>query len=306
MALRKLPDGTELERLKERYQQGENALALAKEYGFSSRSSFLHAINSLGITRGVPRSFKPRYDNPPVIKDECLITCDEQIPFHDGDFMNRVLEIANLWGIEQGISAGDTLNMTAFAHFIHKPEDTWKEEKAVAMDVFTSMQQAVKKWLMLAGNHTMQLIKALSEQIDMDDLIWILQKPRGFTATDYYYCIVYVSGSKWRITHPRNISVFHARVPQRLCNKYSCNIAAGHGHLVGMLPSEGGQYTAVDIGICADPMRLDYAAVRDTTRPAMNQGALILKKGYDGKCYPNLLTPDVDWEAEKKKYSREI
>jgi hypothetical protein len=187
--------------------------------------------------------------------------------------------------------------------------DTWKIEQAIGIELFPQMAAAVPNWLMLTGNHTAQLIKLLGEQFDIEDIIRLFDRPTGWKATDYYYCIVgegLPRDRQWRITHPRNISVLHGRIPQRLCSKYGMNVAAGHGHLQGMIPAEGGKWLAVDIGICADPMRLDYAAKRDTTRPAMNQGALILKFNGQG-FYPYLLSPQwSDWAALRRMYKREI
>ena len=110
-------------------------------------------------------------------------------------------------------------------------------------------------------------------------------------------------GDKWRISHPRNISVIHGRVPQRLCDKFHCNIASGHGHKAGIVSDHSNMYTACDVGVTCDPKRLDYATIRDSTRPAMCQGALILKEGKDGKCHPWHIDPRTcDWEALKKCY----
>jgi len=251
----------------------------------------------------MPYSPKKRYDDAPHIYGDVLVTADEQIPFHDADFMGRVLEVAHSWGVQQGISAGDTMNGTAFSKFGHKPADAdWKEEANITRTCLTYMHEAVPSWLLIMGNHTVHIIKALSEQIDMGDILRLLDKPKGIRGTDYYYCLV---NDTWRISHPRNISVIPGRVPSMLCAKFGMNVAAGHGHLLGIYPWNN--WLAVDIGICCDPLRLDYNAQRDSTRPAMQQGALILKHGNDGVLRPHLLSPRwTDWAAEKRKYRREV
>lgn len=282
---------------------------LAKESGYANYDSLANAMRRRGVRRGVPLSMKPRYDKPVEIEGDVLIECDEQIPFHDAEFMNHILDLAYSWGIQQGISAGDAINMSAFSKFGHKPEDAMLEtEILAAKGCLVSMHDAVPNWLVVQGNHTFQIIRYMNEQIKIDAVIALIEGRDGkmpyVQGTDYYYCMV---NGTWRVTHPRNISVLHAKVPGELCAKFGCNVAAGHGHLVGFHPSKCGKYLAVDVGICADPMRLDYYAQRDSTRPVMNQGALLLKQGAGGKFHPHLVSPLwTDWAAMKRMYKREI
>ena len=277
---------------------------LADRYGFTNPDALRNAMCRMGILRSVAYSPKPRYDDAPRLEGDVLGLFDLQFPFHDADFVNRCLDLAHAWGIRQGILGGDTLNQTAFSWFGHQPQDTWAEEAQTASDALLIMQQAVPGWLMLKGNHDAHLIKLLGEQIGMGDLLRLLGQPEGYTATDYYYCL---ANEVWRFSHPRNISVIHGRVPAFLCDKYEMNIIAGHGHLVGMVPSKSGRWLAIDSGICCDPIRLDYNAMRDNTRPVMNQGAVLLRRGHDGCYHPHLVSPLwTDWGAMKRMYRREV
>jgi hypothetical protein len=308
MAKRMLPaEGTlEWDRLVRRYKNPmTNLVRLSKELGYTSTGSLMNAMSRVGVLRGVPKSARPRYDNPPMVSGNCLITADEQMPYHDAEFLNRVLELAYAWGVTQAVSAGDTINGTAFSYFMNKPEErSWHDEAKAANNCLVAMADAVPHWLLLKGNHTANIIKATSEQLDMTDVLKLLDSPDRVKVTEYYFCIV---NGDWRVSHPRNISVIHGRVPSMLCDKFEMNVAAAHGHLVGIYPAKSGRLIAVDTGICADPMRLDYYAERDSTRPAMNQGALILKQSSDGRYRPHLLSPLwTDWVAMRRMYKREI
>jgi len=278
--------------------------ARATRLGYGNFSCYTVAMERRGIyvTRRVPISKRHRYDRPRAIRESCLIIFDSQVPYHDAKFLNNLLDLAHTWGIKQGISGGDLLNMTAFSLFKENPEEKiWKREREEAIGVLEGLHSSIPKWLLIRGNHEAFLIKTLAEQIGHSDILKLLNSPEGFTATDYYYCKVLLGGSTWRITHPRNISVIHGRIPQRLCEKYHSNIASGHGHLAGMTPDYSGKYIACDVGITCDPMRLDYASLRDTTRPAMCQGGLILMES-EGKCYPYHIYPNSDWQALRKLY----
>lgn len=298
-------EGTpEWDDLVQRYQQpGANLVQLAREYGYKNVGSLYNVMIRSGVLRSVPASPKKRYDDAPRLYGDTLVLADMQVPFHDADFVMRALEVAHAWGIQQAVSAGDLMNGTAFSKFGHKPADAdWKEEVSITRECLRAMHEAVPSWLLLMGNHDIHIIKALAEQIDMSDIIKLLDRPRGIKGTDYYYCLV---NDNWRISHPRNVSVIPGRVPSMLCAKFGMNVAAGHGHLVAIYPWN--QWMAVDIGVCCDPLRLDYAAQRDNTRPAMQQGALIIKTGGDGVVRPHLLSAVwTDWPAAKRMYRREV
>ena len=281
--------------------------ARAKQLGFKNGESYSNYMRRNGIFLSISPSRREKFNKPEVVRDSCLCIFDSQIPFHDADFMNRLLELAYDWKIKQGLSGGDLLNMTAFSRFYENPKDKiWKEERKITVDVLKVMVDIIPDWLLVKGNHEDFLLKHLAEQIEHDDVLALLDKREGFLtgfrATDYFYCEVKFGGSTWRITHPRNVSVIHGRVPQRLCSKYHCNIASGHGHLAGMTPDDSGKYIACDVGVTCDPARLDYVSLRDSTRPTQCQGALILKLGDDGKCHPYHIYPDADWDALKRLY----
>ncbi len=256
-------------------------------------------MSQMGILRKVPPSPKPRFDNPPVIRGDCLIIADPHIPFHDAAFLDNVLTVAHAWGIRQGVVAGDLCDETAFSFFGQRPDNKiWETERRTLVSVMEAMKTAVPKWWLLNGNHEMRLIKLLAEQIDHAALLRLIDGPSGFEATDYYMCRLETVRGLWLVCHPRNISVIPGRVPQFLAEKYSMNTAASHGHLVGFYPTKGNQHLAIDIGVCCDQERLDWIALRPNTRPAFGQGALILKDGY-----PYLLSPLwTDWDAMMRLY----
>jgi len=304
------PKGTpEFEAEKQFYLSADPAMRQQRaiSLGFSCSSGYSVAMEREGVylSKAVPKSMSKRYNNPPIIREPCLVIFDTQIPFQDADFLNNLLELAEAWGIKQGISGGDLLNMAAFSIFKERPEDKiWRRDRDIAIEVLRALHSHIPKFLLIMGNHEAFLIKALAEQIGHEDILSLLGKPEGFIATDYYYCLVKLGGSTWRITHPRNISVIHGRVPQRLCEKFHANVASGHGHLAGMTPDYSGKYMAIDVGITCDLLRLDYSALRDSTRPSMCRGGLILMLGDDKQCHPYHLYPNSDWTALKRLYGK--
>jgi hypothetical protein len=277
--------------------------ARAAELGYTYKS-FRTAMAEREVYLTEPSPF-PRYDEPVVVTEPVLCLFDAQVPYHDYEFIEKLLQLAYSWGIKKGISGGDFFNQTAFSRFSDKPEhEIWSVERKSAYGMLRAMRSSLPEWVLVKGNHDSYIIKMLENQISHQDVLSIVGLNKGFIATDYYYCIVDLAGVKWRISHPRNISVIHARVPSRLCHKYKMNVVSGHGHLVGQAYDDSGTYLGVDAGVVCDPMRLDYYAERDNTRPAMNQGAVIITVGLDGKSHCYTLTPQSDFKALSKLYNR--
>lgn len=251
------------------------------------------------------RSDKPTYDKAPILRGSVLVLCDAQMPYQDGEFIYRMLELAQAWGIKRGISAGDFFNQAAFSFFMYPPEErVWHDEQKKAKEVAQALKTFIPKWTFLLGNHDAHILKQMFHQINHEDMGRLYDISRGFSFSDYWWCVVRDrKGNEWRISHPRNTSVVHGRVPTRLALKYQQNIVAGHGHLTGLSPDDSGKFLCIDVGVCCEPLKLDYTNERDSLRPRMNKGAVILKE-VDGRIYPYHIMPEwADWEALKKLYS---
>lgn len=72
-----------------------------------------HSVNSK-LTRlkhfSMPPSQMPKYDEPLTIEGDALILSDVEAPFQHSDFINRALELAFAWGVQNLILAGDMLH----------------------------------------------------------------------------------------------------------------------------------------------------------------------------------------------------
>lgn len=66
----------------------------------------------------------PVYDKPLEMEGDALIIPDPEFPFHHAPFMNRVLDLADTWGITQCIIAGDALHFNSLS----KWEPEWKAQ----------------------------------------------------------------------------------------------------------------------------------------------------------------------------------
>lgn len=247
---------------------------------------------TLGGAPLVPASQMPRFDDPPRVDGDTLVMADLHVPFHDSQFCNRVIDLALLWEVPSLVLAGDVVDLAALSPFAPEfdgLEISLEEELKTARKVFDALA-GFERVLWLAGNHEIRILRQLKASVKMSRLAGMFTELPQLETTPYHWCAV---GNDWHVTHPGSRSVIPARVPFFLIRQQRKNVAAGHDHRWGIVQDESGLNVAVSIGVCADPARLGYDALRDTTHPAVIQGALIVKRGY-----PWLLSPKwTDWRA---------
>ena len=71
----------------------------------------------------IPDSIYPRYDSPLEMEGDAVILPDIEAPFQHAEFFNRVLDLADAWGIKQAIVAGDLLHFDSITAW----EANWVE-----------------------------------------------------------------------------------------------------------------------------------------------------------------------------------
>lgn len=258
---------------------------------------------------GQPRIFEEseyrRYDDPPVLKAaNLLIMADIEAPLHDAEWCSDVVALAKHWGIKQVLSAGDLLHFKAlssfFKRFLTEEEQIAEvtDEIDAAGDLVGVLLSTFDEVHCVLGNHENRLTRSLGVNVRTR----ILQSLLGYKDEErlkiypYYFAEVRTGmplngmDDKWRVSHPKNTSIIPARVAARIADKEQAHYVAGHGHDWGQVTSTAGYYAAA-CGVCVDPMRLDYAATRDSTRPKMQQGALILRNGLPILLHPEYAPP---------------
>ena len=57
----------------------------------------------------------PTYDQPLVTEGDAVVLPDVEFPFHNADFMNRVLDLCQRWDIRKAIFAGDVLHFDSLS-----------------------------------------------------------------------------------------------------------------------------------------------------------------------------------------------
>ena len=294
------PSDDALKLLSRRYQN-EPTRDLASEYGVAV-STIRHWFSDVGVQKSPPiiESSMPRYDKPPKMSPDCLVMSDSHVPYHDARFINNCISLAESWGITNLCLAGDTMDVSALSPFSNRPEATLRKELSDAQKFLLGLSSTFSDILLLPGNHERRLLHFLNEQLGMEHFLSLVGVSSNIRTSSYSFAII---GNKWIVGHPRNASVVAGRVPVVISRKYpGMSLATGHGHMAGLVVAEDGERMMVDLGMTADPKRLDWVAENLTARPSMAQGAVILKKIPSGIIWPYYLFPKMDWAAMSSLY----
>jgi len=235
----------------------------------------------------IPTASTPRFDTPLAIEGDALIWADVHGPFHDAEWMNRTADLALRWGITNLVIAGDLADFNAFSVYGRQVGIDAETELETLAEIVDAACGSFTVWY-VAGNHDVRPLRTLAHAgLSVTSIMRMFTGDKGCHLSDYHWCDLASGGRRFRIEHPQNASVLPTRVAQALATKYRCSVIAGHGHLWGMTHDASGQDWAIDSGICADPLRIGYAQQTHNTRPAMCQGAVIVRDGV-----PVLLGPE--------------
>jgi hypothetical protein len=235
----------------------------------------------------------PKYNEPLQINESILCLGDLQIPFHDAKFISNCVRVSHAFGVYTCGWFGDAFDIYSLSIFLSELAKDLKEELDDDESFGSELSSQFKKIFWCNGNHDERMARALMQWLPVDRLRKLLGLGDHVKASDYFYAFI---GDDWMATHPKNASVIPGRVPAALALKYRRNVLAFHGH--GLAATMIDDLWAVDVGMCADRVRLGYVQLRQNTRPLMQQGAALMLRDVDGVFHLRLLNGMTDWGLE--------
>ena len=270
-------------------EQGYDSAEIARVFAERGITRTQKAIMRLKSRKGwhgkVPES-PVRLSSPPVLRGDALLLFDVHSPCHDAEWINRCVDLARRWGVRKLGVGGDLVDFTAFSAFQKSGEYDVATEIAATARILETLESCFDEVVYSAGNHEVRLSRLTDWLLPVESAVRLFLKAGKTTFTRSFWFTLESGGETFYIEHPRNVSVNQTIVPARLAAKYSVHVIAGHGHLWGQGRDVSGRYWAIDAGICADPERLEYYQMQHNVRPAMQQGAVIVRQGV-----PVLLSP---------------
>ena len=270
-------------------EQGRDSAEIAAECAERGIARTQKAIQRLKARRGWHMKVPPspvQLDKPPVMEGDALLLFDVHSPCHDARWINRVVDLALKWNVNKLGLGGDLVDFTAFSIFEKSDAYSVQEEIVVTEQIIKAFECAFDEIVYCNGNHEARLSRRTDWMLPVETAVRLFIRSGKTTFTRSYWFTLISGGEEFYIEHPANTSVNQTIVPAKLAAKYQKHVIAGHGHLWGMGRDVSGQYWAIDAGVCADPDRIEYYQMRHSTRPAMQQGAVIVRDGT-----PLLLSP---------------
>lgn len=227
-----------------------------------------------------------KWEGPITIEGDIVILADAHIPFHDAEWMNRVIALAVKWGVKKVGVPGDWIDLNALCYFGRRKGVELDDELGAARRNLSALAATFDEIALCGGNHERRYARMLGYAKSMQAVLQEFVTSPKVMLTSNYWFYAKSGGETFRITHPANYSRNATYTAKRMASKYRCHIIAGHNHLWGIARDDSDTWWAVDTGMCADLGRLSYVEEEMSTFPKQMQGATIIKNGI-----PYLLCP---------------
>lgn len=278
----------------------------------------------------VTESPYPSYKEPLIMTGDALVLPDLEMPFHNAEFINKVLWLAEKWGIKQCILAGDVLHFDSLTGW----DPSWHNENRGGITA-EAEKELMKEAEKLPAKYREQFIQKIAEvgiKTEQDGLTTELDIARrelrsiSKLFTEVHFLLGNHEGRylraletaispkellrnleqmTWKIapyyfsyldTVRGRYQIEHPKgsaegTAQQLASKFHAHIIMGHSHLLDFSWDISGKFYAIHAGHCVDESRLPYASQRHTTKREHKPGAVIVKDGY-----PYLLHDGIDWK----------
>lgn len=196
--------------------------------------------------------------------DPVCIASDWHLPFHDYEFITKMLDDCHARDIRTLIVPGDFWDCDHFMKFTKMGwSETFKEEIKNVADWLELLKTHFDNIYFTRGNHEKRWIDANRGLVGMEELFALTKVNDGYTVTLDDHLYLEHQGQKWLCCHPGNFRVTNLSVVKDLAAKYQCNIFGGHGHQWAQGYDRSGNFKVVDGGGMFDPLAIEY--LRNTT-----------------------------------------
>lgn len=309
----------------------EVAEKLGRSYGSANiKLSRLRLSGQLPKSEVPPSPF-PLWDQPLRSSGDAVILTDVEAPFQHSEFINRVLDLADAWGIQTLHLAGDLMHydslsawgsewiqdkeemIGAFLDVLELSLSSKKRSEIIgqladkglmdsgglsgelkdARKVFRSFD-SFKEIYVALGNHDDRYLRALDQALSPNELLHQLDRHNDerWRIAPYYYTIIDTDQGAFRAEHPRGAG---KNVAIDLATQYHQHIVMGHSHRWSVNRDPSGKFWAIQTGHCVDERRLAYVQQRSAKRDAHVLGATIIRGGY-----PFVLCPEAPFDMLKR------
>lgn len=220
------------------------------------------------------------YKDESVPDGNYMVFSDAHAPYYDEVYLNRMMAIADKFGIVKGIAAGDTLDMNFAKYFYDSERGDLDAEIIKTTPLFQALQY-FDEVIFLQGNHENRIGRMTDGKVQARHIFKIFGEKVWVEKFKYIENKTRIKvGRKWLITHPTSYSQISASVSVRLAEKYHRNIINAHGHFIAFRWDRSGKYQCYDLGGLFNVAKIKYTSESTTTHPEWNQGFMALLDGH--------------------------
>jgi len=232
------------------------------------------------------------YEADAIPMDDYMISCDHHSPFFSEVYENRLIAIADRFGIRKHIIIGDLFDMDFIKrHPVFEGEEILGiEGEAYHSDPIINLCDYFDENYLITGNHERRVGIQTAAKIQAKHLFGLFGKEVWDNKFRYSIYDKLFIGEDWMVVHPVSYSQISTAVARRLAEKFNKNVINSHGHFVGMTYERSGKYLAVDLGGMFDIRKIAYINLRTTSHPVWKNGFGMLR---DGKFWHFI--DETDW-----------
>ena len=259
------------------YTMGQIESEIAKRIGKSARQVRRY-IGALRESWSVPVSTRPTWDNAVCINgDAVALYADLHCDFHDGEFIERAMELQRKRGVTQAIIPGDAIDAMLYSSYIPDPESGFIGEVDAVRAILNNIDVMSPDGVVWCeGNHEARIVKTLKRGIGIRELADLAGISDSVITSDYR-CVYW---NDWLVCHPDEYSRVPLAVPRKFLAKFHCHVAVAHQHRYAFF--NDGMYYGLELGMMADPNRLGYYKKSASSGAFFQQSFTILYRKGSG------------------------
>jgi len=219
-------------------------------------------------------------DKPVTLEtDKALLLFDIHAPFQHATWLNRVIDLALAWGVEDCAVGGDLVELSSISYWGRAVGVELQAELDAGCMVMRTLAANFKRKVLVGGNHEFRLVRKLENTLTLGQALdYFVASPSTETSNHKWFWLK-SGGRAFRVGHPKNYSRIPTRTAWRLASKYRCSVIVGHNHLWGITRDVSNGWWAVDAGCCLDAKRVGWLEQEMSTNPEVVLGAVIVMDG---------------------------
>jgi len=256
---------------------------LTKEFGETvTIQSVSQAMYRNKITRHlIPIDEDITYYTDASIPDgNYMVFSDPHAPYYDEVYLNRLMLLADKFGVVKAVGGGDTLDLD-FAKYFYDPEKGDLDTEVIKTTPFFQALQYFDEVTLIHGNHENRIGRMTDGKVQARHIFKIFGEKVWNEKFKYIENKTRLKiGRKWLVTHPRSYSQIGGSVAVRLAEKYHRNVINAHGHFIAFRYDRSGKYQCIDLGGLFKKGKIKYISESTTTHPEWNPGFGMILDGH--------------------------